>query len=85
MIPKLVPRAHLAERDQRSTRSCSRPRRWLGPALAGLVIGTRRRRGGPIALNAISFLFVIAALLMMRDLPVRAHGEQGLDQLVRGP
>jgi MFS family permease len=74
MIPELVPRAHLANAIALNT-IMFQTASVAGPALAGLVIGTG---GVAVAylLNAISFLFVIAALLMMRDLPVRAHGER---------
>ncbi len=46
----------------------------LGPALGGLVIGGFGV-GWAYALNAVSFVFVIAALLMMRDVPGRAAGQ----------
>jgi len=47
-----------------------------GPALGGVVIGSLGI-GWAYALNAVSFLFVIAALLRMRGVPARAPGERG--------
>jgi MFS family permease len=47
----------------------------IGPALGGLVIGGLGV-GWAYAFNAISFLFVIAALLLMRDLPQRIASER---------
>ena len=44
-----------------------------GPALGGLMIAWRGVAWA-YAFNAVSFLFVIAALLMMRDVPKRAAG-----------
>lgn len=53
-----------------------------GPALGGLLLGAAgsgnalTAPGWVYAANAASFLAVIASLLMMRDLPVRAGGER---------
>jgi MFS family permease len=75
LIPTLVPRDVLPNAISLNTimfQSAS----VLGPAAGGLVIG-----GFGVAwayvLNALSFLFVIAALLAMRDLPRRAESERG--------
>ncbi len=47
----------------------------LGPSLAGIAIASLSV-GWVYALNAVSFLAVIAALLAMRDLPIRAAAER---------
>jgi MFS family permease len=52
----------------------------LGPALGGLLIA-ETSVGWTYASNAISFGFVIVALLMMRDVPERAPSELGKDDL----
>jgi len=74
LIPNLVPRALLPNAIGLNT-IMFEVAAVLGPALGGLVIA------GPgvawaYALNAISFLFVIWALLEMRDLPERAPSEK---------
>ena len=59
----------------------------LGPALGGLVIA-RCGVGWVYALNAVSFLVVIAALLVMRDVPGAPAAERGRHQPgagARGP
>ena len=58
----------------------------VGPTLAGLVIAARGV-GWVYALNAVSFVAVIAALLRMRDLPRRVErdsGQVGLGAAVEG-
>src|SRR5262249_46520997 len=65
--PNLVPREHLPNAISLNTimfQSAS----VIGPAAGGLVIATLGI-GWAYALNAASFLFVIGALLQMRDLP----------------
>jgi MFS family permease len=75
LIPTLVPREHLPNAISLVT-IMFQTASVVGPALGGLVIGTLGV-GWAYALNAVSFLFVIAALLMMRDLPQRAAGDRG--------
>jgi len=75
LIPNLVPREHLPNAITLNT-IMFQTASVLGPALGGLVIA-RWGVGWAYALNALSFLFVIAALLMMRDAPGRATGERG--------
>jgi MFS family permease len=75
LIPNLVPREHLPNAIALNT-IMFQTASVLGPAVAGLVIAT----GGvawAYAINALSFLFVIAALLMMRGPVRRANGESG--------
>jgi MFS family permease len=76
LIPNLVPRAHLANAISLNT-IMFQIASVTGPSLAGVVVAT----GGLAAAywcNAASFVFVIGALLMMRD--VRAKGSDRSDQ-----
>jgi MFS family permease len=72
LIPNLVPREHLPNAISLNT-IMFQTASVLGPALGGLVIGALGV-GWVYAFNAFSFLFVIVALLMMRDVPGRAAG-----------
>jgi MFS family permease len=72
LIPNLVPREHLPNAISLNT-IMFQIASVAGPALGGLVIGGLGV-GWAYTLNAISFLFVIAAVLMMRDVPARAQG-----------
>jgi MFS family permease len=72
LIPNLVPREHLPNAISLNT-IMFEVASIAGPALGGLVIAWGGV-GWAYALNAISFLFVIVALLMMRDVPVRHEG-----------
>jgi MFS family permease len=72
LIPNLVPREHLPNAIALNT-IMFQTASVLGPALGGLVIAA----GGvawAYALNALSFLFVIGALLAMR-VPARLGGD----------
>jgi len=69
LIPNLVPREHLPNAISLNT-IMFQIASVLGPAAGGLVIAGLGV-GWAYALNAASFLFVIAALLRMRDLPPR--------------
>ena len=75
LVPNLVPREHLPNAIGLNT-IVFQTASVLGPALGGLVIG-ELGVGWAYALNALSFGFVIAALLMMRDVPRRAQGGKG--------
>jgi MFS family permease len=75
LIPNLVPREHLPNAISLNT-IMFQTASVAGPALGGLVIGALDV-GWAYALNALSFLFVIAALLMMRDIPSRPAAERG--------
>ena len=75
LVPNLVPREHLPNALSLNA-IMFQVAAVLGPSLAGIVIATLGI-GWVYALNAISFLAVIAALLRMRDVPVRAAGERG--------
>jgi MFS family permease len=75
LIPSLVPREHLANAISLNT-IMFQTASVLGPAAGGLVIATLGV-GWAYALNAVSFLCVIVALLAMRELPERASSDRG--------
>jgi len=66
LTPNLVPREHLANALTLNT-IMGQVASVLGPALGGIVIG-QLGVGWAYAVNAVSFLAVIAALLMMKDI-----------------
>jgi MFS family permease len=75
LIPTLVPREHLPNAISLNTimfQSAS----VLGPSLAGVLIATLGV-AWIYALNAVSFLVVIGALVAMRDLPARSAEAPG--------
>jgi MFS family permease len=77
LIPSLVPPEDLANAISLNT-IMFQTASVLGPALGGLVIGTLGV-GWAYALNALSFLAVIAALLAMRDVPRNTgSGKEGI-------
>jgi MFS family permease len=74
LIPNLVPREHLANAlslNQIMFQSAS----VVGPSLGGLLIAALGV-GWAYLFNAVSFLFVLVALLRMRDVPVIATNER---------
>jgi MFS family permease len=89
LIPNLVPREHLANAISLNT-IMFQVASVVGPSLAGIVVAI----GGVAAAywsNAGSFLFVIAALLAMRDVrgkgsaePAQAPGEMSLAAALEG-
>jgi MFS family permease len=70
LVPALVPREHLPNAISLNTIMLQLAAVG-GPALAGIVIGVASV-GWAYAFNALSFVCVIVALLMMRDMPARA-------------
>lgn len=74
LVPNLVPREHLPNAISLNT-IMFQIASVTGPALGGLLIGGLGV-GWAYAFNAVSFLFVIAALILMRDLPQRPVGEK---------
>ena len=72
LVPTLVPREHLPNAISLNT-IMFQTASVVGPAAAGLMIAVTSV-GWVYFANAISFGFVIAALLMMRDLPARERG-----------
>lgn len=73
LVPNLVPREHLPNAIGLNT-ILFQTASVLGPSLGGILIAAFGI-GWVYALNAVSFLAVIAALIMMRDLPERKNGE----------
>jgi len=75
LVPTLVPREHLPNAISLNT-IMFQTASVAGPSLGGLLIATSSV-GWVYIVNAISFGFVIAALLMMRGVPPRAGAETG--------
>jgi MFS family permease len=75
LVPTLVPREHLPNAITLNT-IMFQTASVLGPAMGGLLIGVSGV-GWVYVANAISFGFVIVALIMMRDVPARALREDG--------
>jgi MFS family permease len=75
LVPTLVPREHLPNAISLNT-IMFQTASVLGPSLGGVLIAMTNVGWVYIA-NAISFSFVVAALLMMRDVPARAPSEAG--------
>ena len=74
LIPSLVPREHLANAIALNT-IMFQVASVLGPAVGGIVIGSLGLAWA-YAINAVSFLCVIAALFAMRDVPEVARTER---------
>jgi MFS family permease len=75
LMPTLVPREHLPNAISLNT-IMFQTASVLGPSIGGLLIAATNVGWAYIA-NAISFAFVVVALLMMRDVPGRPKGEEG--------
>jgi MFS family permease len=75
LVPALVPREHLPNAISLNT-IMFQTAAVLGPSLGGVLIAVANVGWAYIA-NAISFGFVIVALLMMRDIPERQPGASG--------
>jgi MFS family permease len=73
LLPNLVPREHLPNAIGLNT-IMFQTASVLGPSLGGIVIATLGV-GYVYLFNALSFLAVIASLVLMRGAPVRARGE----------
>jgi MFS family permease len=74
LFPTLVPREHLPNAISLNS-IIWQTASVVGPMLGGLIIASFGV-GWAFALNAVSFFAVIAALLMMRDLPQRVESEK---------
>ncbi|MDD5545043.1 MAG: MFS transporter [Acidobacteriia bacterium] len=74
LIPNLVPREHLPNAISLNT-IMFQTASVVGPSAAGLLIAARGL-GWVYAVNAVSFLVVIASLLLMRDVPIANGGEK---------
>jgi MFS family permease len=73
LVPALVPREHLPNAINLNS-ILFQTASVVGPALAGFVIAAAGV-GSAYLFNAISFGFVILALLLMRDVPERPQAE----------
>ena len=79
LIPMLVPREHLPNAISLNT-IMFQTASVAGPSIGGLLIAATSV-GWVYLVNAISFGFVIAALLMMRDLPAQSDRAAGRDDV----
>jgi MFS family permease len=75
LVPSLVPREHLPNAISLNT-IMFQTASVFGPSLGGVLIASAGVGWAYVA-NAISFSFVIVALLMMRDVPARSPSEAG--------
>jgi MFS family permease len=75
LVPSLVPREHLPNAISLNT-IMFQTASVVGPSLGGILIAAAGV-GWVYVANAISFSFVIVALLLMRDMPVRQLPEAG--------
>ena len=75
LVPSLVPREHLPNAISLNT-IMFQTASVVGPSLSGILIAAAGV-GWVYVANAISFSFVIVALLMMRDLPAKASSASG--------
>ncbi len=73
LVPNLVPREHLPNAISLNA-IMLQVASVVGPSIGGLLIATLGVAWA-YALNAVSFAFVIVALLMMRDVPARNPAE----------
>lgn len=67
LVPMLVPREHLPNAISLNT-VIVQAASVVGPALGGVIIAIGNV-GWAYAINAVSFLFVVGSLLLMRDVP----------------
>jgi MFS family permease len=75
LVPSLVPREHLPNAISLNT-IMFQTASVAGPSLGGVLIAATSV-GWVYVANAVSFSFVIVALLMMRDVPARSPSEGG--------
>jgi MFS family permease len=75
LVPMLVPREHLPNAISLNT-IMFQTASVIGPSLGGVLIAASGVAWA-YAVNALSFAFVIVALLMMRDVPERQPSEAG--------
>ena len=74
LVPMLVPKEHLPNALSLNT-VIVQISSVVGPALGGQII-SRANLGWTYAFNAVSFLFVVVALLMMRNVPATDRSSQ---------
>ncbi|MHB0976353.1 MAG: MFS transporter [Candidatus Aquicultorales bacterium] len=82
MIPELVPRRDLMNAIALNSAQFNGAR-MVGPAIAGLVLASFGAAVNFFA-NAVSFLAVIIALLLIRPRPVVPHAESGWTHFTEG-
>ena len=75
LVPTLVPREHLPNAISLNT-IMFQTASVVGPSLGGILIANTGV-GWVYVANAVSFAFVIVALLMMRDVPAHPKSESG--------
>jgi MFS family permease len=75
LVPTLVPREHLPNAISLNT-IMFQTASVVGPSLGGVLIAFTGV-GWVYVANAVSFFFVIVALLMMRDVPAHPRSESG--------
>jgi MFS family permease len=76
LVPMLVPREHLPNAISLNA-IMLQIASVAGPSLAGIMIASSGNVGWVYVVNAISFGFVVVALLAMRDVPARQPSERG--------
>jgi MFS family permease len=76
LVPALVPREHLPNAIGLNA-TMVQTASVAGPSLAGILIATTGGVGWVYMVNALSFAFVIVALLAMRDVPARQPSQDG--------
>jgi MFS family permease len=79
LVPSLVPREDLPNAISLNT-IMQQTAQVLGPAIGGIVIASTNV-GWAYVINAISFIAVIAALLMMRGVPTRPEKSTSKDDI----
>src|SRR4030095_4412576 len=75
LVPRLVPREHLPNAISLNT-IMFQTASVAGPSIGGLLIAVKGVAAAYVV-NALSFGFVIVALLMMRNVPARQLSEEG--------
>jgi MFS family permease len=79
LVPSLVPREDLPNAISLNT-IMQQTAQVLGPAIGGIVIASTNV-GWTYVINAVSFIAVIAALLMMRGVPTRPEKSTSKDDV----
>lgn len=74
LVPRLVPRHHLMSAIGMNQASFNGPQ-IIGPAIGGVLIGVTGGVGALFVANAVSYLGVVVALLLMRPTPAPERAE----------
>lgn len=80
LVPSLVPREDLPNAISLNT-IMQQASQVLGPAIGGVVIAVTNGVGWAYVINAVSFIAVIIALLMMRGVPARPEASTSGDNV----